>query len=319
VAFGALFAALPLELRELIFSFLVVQPVKWDMTHRHDCPRRTSNGDLTPKKPKEMMCAMCDEPWWTEWRHGVHLQWTSPWRSQWAPEQLNTFVCSSCYDSRHKPFPRTVSLPCLCARRTNLQIFLVCRQWHQEAGHVFYTRNTFAFEDSSTFIHFIDNLPQRWRELLTKVSLMALVRYPTGFPHDTFVPNAILHGLQVAVEWNRSRPLWGRLRKLPNLSRLEIDAIYLTRVDTIKRMHRVGARNLRSITFVERLSEVDNSFGSTTVWPEFAGRTAMRGKFENYVATVIKGMRKRRSVKKNTALIGEGSKAVRQSIGLTYL
>jgi hypothetical protein len=84
-------------------------------------------------------------------------------------------------------------------------------------------------------------------------------------------------------------------------------------------MHRVGARNLRSITFVERLSEVDNSFGSTTVWPEFAGRTAMRGKFENYVATVIKGMRKRRSVKKNTALIGEGSKAVRQSIGLTYL
>ncbi|KAK8041505.1 hypothetical protein PG994_014512 [Apiospora phragmitis] len=101
-----------------------------------------------------------------------------PWRSRWAPPPTNPYICSTCFDRRHRPHPHPApskfSLPCLCARRANLQVLLMCRRWYAEAGRVFYVRNTFAFADPRECVEFLTTLAPRWRRLISQVSLLAL-------------------------------------------------------------------------------------------------------------------------------------------------
>ncbi|KAK6823594.1 hypothetical protein PG987_013851 [Apiospora arundinis] len=124
--------------------------------------------------------------------------WQDPWRSEWAAPQSNPYVCTECFDERlrEKPFPKPHSLPCLCARRQYLQVFLVCRQWYAEAGRAFYSRNEFAFAHPIECVDFMRTLSARWRPLISKVSLLVLAAHE-GLPANW---QQMLEMLQVPVE-----------------------------------------------------------------------------------------------------------------------
>jgi hypothetical protein len=126
---------------------------------------------------------------------------------------------------------------------------------------------------------------------------MAWVRFPERTwiaPHEA---NARLYGEAASLEGKTARPLWHHLRYLPNLTHLEIDALYLTRFDTVKRLLRLGARSLRCVKFVER-SDMDERYCERpTVFPVFAEREILSNEFTEGVARVMKGKRGRQDVK----------------------
>ncbi|KAK4635851.1 hypothetical protein CLAFUW4_01341 [Fulvia fulva] len=293
--------ALPGELRNHIFAFLLVQPVKWDLEHNPDCPRRTSDEDLTPQIPgrnyvQPINCATSVGGYWRRWRrdttHGME-PWTSPWRSQWAPVQRNPYICSTCYDDRVRPtfdpVPRARSLPCLCARRQNLQVLLVCRQWYEEGAYVFYTRNTFAFEDSGTFLAFSANVTPYWKRLITKLSLAAWILddVPYESAADHLEPKAQLS------------PIWSTLRTYPSLSTLEQAGTFLNHHPSVDAMLKLGLRNLRRLCFVREPPKPKTPVwnwhrGTPTIWPQLAKRELVVGGFAEEVARAIKGQRQKR-------------------------
>lgn len=286
------FHALPTELRAYIFAFLLVRPLKWDLPHQPECPLRTSNASITPCIPysywhSPAYCSTNCPP--TRWRRSLAVTgtdiWTSPWRSQWAPAPLNPYVCTRCYDERLRPqpHPSPPSLPCLCARRQDLGLFLVCRQWRDEAGGVFYSRNTFAFEDPTTFRLFIHNVEPRWKSLISRVSIMVP-------DHERFLGSR---------SYRRDTRLSLRtLRELTALTYLELDACHLQHVESVNAMLRFGLRNLRQFCFVqnaaERRTKQKQRMGSEMIWPTRAGRTLLKGAFAEEVARAAKGQRQER-------------------------
>ncbi|EME87679.1 uncharacterized protein MYCFIDRAFT_75524 [Pseudocercospora fijiensis CIRAD86] len=235
---GDRFNALPAELRAHIFSLLLARPVKWDVEHQPQCPRRQSDYDITPTMGNSNQCSAAASQ--VEWRKGNCNMFQSPWRSQWAEEPQHPYVCSICYDHRLRtgPTPTPRTLPCLCARRPELQLLLVCKKWYQEAGTVLYTQNTWAFEPGP------------------------------GLAQDDF----------------------------QTLSHLELDALFLASARTVKRMLRLGLRNLKQVKFVRRMEDVDNAWksGTPSVWPAFSGRKLIVGGFAEEVARGIKGQRQLR-------------------------
>ncbi|KAF2172103.1 hypothetical protein M409DRAFT_49851 [Zasmidium cellare ATCC 36951] len=228
------FHALPSELRAHIFSLLLVQPVKWDISHQPTCILRRCDIDQTPRRPwvhpsDSATCVYCDDPSPSRWRRDVRLGlniWTNPWRSHWAPPQRNPYLCSQCYDLFHnpQPVPRAESLPCLCARRANLSTLLVCRQWYTEAATVFYSQNTFAFEHPALFTAFLTNLPPHWQSKISKLSLMAFSTHsPGAIDVDSAYADPTIH-----ITPKRWLDVWPLLRKsLPALSTLELDSSLL--------------------------------------------------------------------------------------------
>ncbi|KXT00687.1 hypothetical protein AC578_8254 [Pseudocercospora eumusae] len=308
---GDRFNVLPAELRAHIFSFLLARPVKWDVEHQPKCPRRQSDYDITPTMRSSNQCSV--DASMVEWRKGNCDIFQSPWRSQWAAEQQNPYVCSVCYDHRlrGRPTPTPRTLPCLCARRQELQLLLVCKKWYQEAGTVLYTQNTWAFEDDTTFTSFIPSLNPDWRTTISKVSLMSWVKGTELYPTSASTLFMSCHGLPYDTTWEEflQRPeytgpgIWALLRTLPALSHLELDALFLTSARTVKLMLKLGLRNLKQVKFVRRVEDVDNVWksGTPTVWPAFAGRELIVGGFAEEVARAIKGQRQLR-LKKFSAI-----------------
>ncbi|UJO25288.1 hypothetical protein CLAFUW4_14537 [Fulvia fulva] len=295
------FNALPTELRAEVFSHLLVRPVKWDVEHHHDCPRRSSDEDLTP-----FICD-CDcavDHHRADWRKRQYEQTkpkVSPWRSQWAPEQANPYVCSDCYHERALrpgPHPRTSSLPCLCARRENLQILLVCRKWYEEAAMVFYTKNIFAFEDGFSFVSFVTYMNSRWRQVISHISIMvvSLDIWPdevVTWIRDT-CEGASDDLLRVRLD---SVSIWTRLRQLPALTYLELDHCFLTRTRTVRRMQRLGLKGVKQVCFTQSLSADQHpewARGTPTVWPAYAGRKLLVEGFAGEMARMIKGQRQKK-------------------------
>ncbi len=239
--------SLPSELRDYIFALLLVQPVKWEMTHRLRCSLRFTNIDPRPRMTVDLTndCVRCYH--WlyprgldTLWEHRTP-GWQNPWRSQWAPPVRNPWVCSECWDEnfRPRPFPSTARLRCLCARRENLQVLLVCRAWYEEAAHVFWCQNMFAFEDCKSFTDFVDCISPRWRKAITRVSVMAY--RPTSADGD-MKAREIIAGCEKRKKLN---PIWQRLRRLPSLAYLELDARFLTSTTTVQPMLRMGLQSVR--------------------------------------------------------------------------
>ena len=100
------FHALPGELRNHIFAFLLVRPVKWQAEHNASCPLRTSNADITPKPTwPEHNCCRCIGPYHSDSldQHTSRTIWANPWRSKWAPEVSNGLMCSDCWDQNFRP------------------------------------------------------------------------------------------------------------------------------------------------------------------------------------------------------------------------
>ncbi|KAI1077782.1 hypothetical protein F5B20DRAFT_582890 [Whalleya microplaca] len=295
---GYSFASLTPELRAEIFAQLLVRPVKWNATHDPRscplaaCPMLLASSVRPRLEPLQASCAtrVLGGPRW--WLRDDRPTWRDPWRSSWAPEPANPFLCSACWDARFRPapFPRSpASLPCLCARRPNLQVLLVSRAWYAEAGRVFYSRNTFAFGHPLECADFLENLAPRWRPFVSKVSLLALP--PEGvYPADA---NQELEEVEVPVGGKTGfLAAWMQLGRLPALSELELDAIFLTRPKCVKVLRRPALKNLRRIVFVQagptKISKESQGF----VWPERGTRRSVEdSEFAVNVARGIKGLR----------------------------
>ncbi len=289
------FNALPYELRAEVFAQLLVtpQPNKWDAIHRSDCAIPGAPNPFMSLRPSlnqlTHTCASHFGPA-TSWRHRDKPVWVDPWRSAWAPPQLNPYLCTTCYDARWRPrpFPSGCgSSPCLCARRANLQVLLVCRRWYEEAGRVFYARNWFAFGRPAECVEFLETLNPRWKAIVSKVSLLALT------PSE-FIPISADEGLdevELLVGGKAGlRRAWAELASLPGLSWLEIDAIYLTSPQCVKVFEGSSMKDLRRLDFVQASRTKDSDCARRFVWPFLANRTAVKSDLVIDVARGIKGL-----------------------------
>lgn len=290
------FAALPTELRAHIFSFLLVQPVKWALEHELPCPLY-SNPDLFITFQHDP-CARCGGHCYPSAWRPLAVAWQelplSPWRSKYAPPVTNPFLCSNCWDADFRQsvtgleFPNLRELmPCLCARRNELDILLVCRRWYEEASRVLWSRNTFAFEDSRTFTKFARNCPRP--DLVTKVSILDADRSLRAHVHIEF-------------EWpdwaydRKRQALITALRSFPALTHLELDAVLLHDVRDVRTMLRLGLRTVRSVRFIHHADAkktTDVSAGVLAkghyIYPSLASALLLRGGLAEEVARAIKG------------------------------
>lgn len=286
---GDRFHALPPELRAHIFSFLLVRPIKWDLRHHDSCPLRSSNIDHWPTLDwLNRGCVRC-----FRYRDFWKVPgWDNPWRSTWAPEKRNPYMCSDCWDLHFRPpsfpLPRRFER-CLCARREGLETLLGCRQWYGEAGHVFYSRNTFAFEDCAMFAGFVLYLPRRWENAISRVSIL--------LAPQSQMSAANRDGDVFSSGWNSRKimpHMWSYLCRLPCLSYLELDAAFLTRADSVKCMLRLGLRNTRQVNFVQQnhYHTYSTLHGNPLIWPQFHQPMLLVGGVAEEVARAIKGQRR---------------------------
>jgi hypothetical protein len=163
---------------------------------------------------------------------------------------------------------------------------LVCRAWYEEGARVLYGRNVFAFASPAECIAFFGALNPRWRVLVSKVSLLALAP-PGEYPESAAEE---LEGGRVDVR--ALREAWGLLSRLPALSDLELDALFLTRPDCVRVFRGVSLKNLRRINFTQSTPMLPAEAPREFVWPRRAFRTAAEDSdFAMDVARVIKGCR----------------------------
>ncbi|KAI1744766.1 hypothetical protein F4680DRAFT_468631 [Xylaria scruposa] len=295
---GTLFANLPAELRAEIFAWLLVRPVKWSAEHEAECPLR--NPELTTSPFEDIRpymfssretcpLAYCGLPA-SRWRSRKKPVFVDPWRSQWAPTITNEFLCSPCWDARFRSHraPRIDSLPCLCARkrRDGLAALLVCRQWYEEGARVLYTRNTFSFATPGECTEFFTNLNPRWSALVSKVSLLTLA--PVREDHESAGEE-----LETApIDAKELRKAWTLLRKLPALSELELDSLFLTRPSCVRVFRWKPLKNLRKLEFTQSVPMILAEAPRDFVWPRRALREVIEGnEFSIDVARGIKGLR----------------------------
>ncbi|KAI1436444.1 hypothetical protein GGR50DRAFT_693252 [Xylaria sp. CBS 124048] len=290
-ALGTRFASLLTELRAEIFAWLLVRPVKWSATHIPTCPlfspQQTSSPfqDIRPRlSPSAATCAEYSNNA-TSWRHRTLPVWQDPWRSTWAPQIRNEFVCSPCWDQRHRangPAPLIDNLPCLCARnrRTReLAVLLVCKTWYEEGARVLYTRNTFAFSSPAECAAFFGALDPRWSAVISKVSLLAVP--PVGK-----YPKSVAEELN--TETFNARELRSALRllsELPSLGKLELDALFLTRPACVRVLRWASLGHLRSLKFTQSPLFSPEEAPREYVWP----RQVLRAEIERTEFTVDVG------------------------------
>ncbi|KAI0190836.1 hypothetical protein F4808DRAFT_398654 [Astrocystis sublimbata] len=304
---GTLFAALPPELRASIFACLLARPIKWSAPHSASCALRNAPHPWTKIRPSaetlRQTCALAhcgeeDSP--RRWRRRTMAIYQDPWRSSWAPVVRNEFLCSRCWDRRCRgnELPRVDSLPCLCARERwkGLGVLLVCRAWYEEGAKVLYTRNTFAFATPAECVAFFDALQPRWSGLVSKVSLRNIKSDSShcfGFSDGSSAektsnaPSDRGEVLPLLL-----REAWDRLRNLPALSELELDAWFLTHPSCVQVFRGEALRNLRKLVFTQSVLEWREDMLRNYVWPDEALREVIEGnEFSVDVARGIKGWR----------------------------
>lgn len=255
VRLGELFHNLPPDLRDKIFAQLLVRPTKWDVVHRPDCEKRQAmppDASIRPQfKHSYFPTHTCASRMRPDTDVATQLSrlpvWRDPWASRWAPVPVNPWVCTLCWNAhlRPRPFPEPFSLPCLCARHAELQVLMVCRRWYNEAARVFYTCNTFAFAHVRECVDFFENLTPRWARLVSRVSLRVL-------PAKDREPPSPGNEVSVTIGGRRGlRRAWTLLAALPALSDLELDAVFLTKPETVAVLRRLGPQGLRRVRFTQ--------------------------------------------------------------------
>ncbi|TRX96414.1 hypothetical protein FHL15_002686 [Xylaria flabelliformis] len=284
---GTLFANLPAELRAEIFAWLLVRPVKWSAEHEAECPLRNPELTSSPFEdirpcmiPSQETCPLAYRGLpASRWRSRKKPVFMDPWRSQWAPTITNEFLCSSCWDARFRSHraPRIDSLPCLCARK---------RRDGLAALLVLYSRNTFAFATPGECTEFFTNLNPRWSALVSKVSLLTLV------PVREDLESAGEELETASIDAKELRKAWSLLRKLPALSELELDSLFLTRLGCVRVFRWKPLKNLRKIEFTQSVPMLLTEAPRNFVWPRRALREVIEGnEFSIDVARGIKGLR----------------------------
>ncbi|KAI0153062.1 hypothetical protein GGR57DRAFT_154758 [Xylariaceae sp. FL1272] len=294
---GSRFAALPPELRAEIFAWLLVRPVKWDAPHLPACPLNEKPfRDIRPRLLLATETCATFSRSVGRWRARTKPIHVNPWRSTWAPPIRNEFLCSECWDMRFRSSdqrePMVKSLPCLCARsrrQDGLSALLVCKSWYEEGARVLYSRNTFAFANVYEAAFFFDFLKPQWAALVSKVSLLANTRervYPETSSQELQYFEAG-RGFVTRLEY-----VWKQLSKLPALSRLELDALFLTSLDCVRVFRGASLRNLRAVAFTQSYAAPAADVPKGYVWPQKACRVAVEdSQFVEDVARGIKGLR----------------------------
>lgn len=157
----------------------------------------------------------------------------------------------------------------------------------KEAAEVFYSQNTFAFEDATSFIAFAQNLNSRWRSKVSKVSIMANLW--TRRPDEVDFAN---QGLVLSEQLKAN--MWVVLRSLSRLSYLELELSYLLHPETARAASRLGHWNLTHVRFVQRAPE-DSEWanGTLSIWPQFAGRVLQVGGLVEDIARAMKCQRQK--------------------------
>ena len=266
------FHALPPELRDRIFALLFLQPVKWNLQHNPtrplSNPQSSRCSSIRPRIPfREYDCWVNRSGRGCWYRNNKPTAWLNPWRSKYAPPVRNEFLCSDCWDRRHRPrpFPKTHDLVCLCARRRELDVLLVCRRWYEEGGWVFYSRNVFGFEDGYVCLLFLESLAPRWRAFVTGVSLMAITYDITG---EGSSPRFTIS------ERKRQIQIWSLLRSLPRLRYLELHEYYLTNLaSTLLPLLRQGPKTLKSVRIISTSRPESKIITATNVATPSSNRT----------------------------------------------
>ncbi|PLB46572.1 hypothetical protein P170DRAFT_438314 [Aspergillus steynii IBT 23096] len=212
---------------------LLVQPCKWDMRH-FASPTCTPVQDDYPGPSTDWfvrwtdvthLCAECHAPEHI-WRSGVPVL-VSPFRSVWAPEQTNPFLCDNCYSeevrAKREFHPPLKLLKCLCVRRENLHFLLVNRRFYDEAARVFWTENVFAFENPTLLWQLLCSVRPATRDWITRISLMADAERGELDSVET-------RGVVNAMYW---------LRQCKNLTHLELDEGFLSRLPWVLKVKNV--------------------------------------------------------------------------------
>lgn len=129
-----------------------------------------------------------------------------------------------------------------------------------------YARNTFAFASPGECFEFVRALNPHWAALVTKVSLLALTpirECPVSAAEESDCVLIDPKGLQEACIM---------LQKLPALSELELDALFLTRPDLLDVIREAPLRNLRKISFTKPMEIEPAEAPREFVWPRRALR-----------------------------------------------
>jgi hypothetical protein len=144
----------------------------------------------------------------------------------------------------------------------------------------------FAFASPEECIDFFSALNPRWRTFVSKASLLALA------PRGEYPISATKELQSVKVNPRALQRAWNLLRKLPALSELELDAIFLTRPDCVPIFRGVALKNLRRINFTQSTPMIPSEAPREFVWPRRALRkTIDYSDFAVDVARGIKGWR----------------------------
>lgn len=238
------------------------------MCHRTGCerflreyPGPSPRWDIDPNIASSYWagCAGCRIRFWKQ-----KPIYVSPARSKWAPPQTNHYVCDNCYSerirSRREAHPSLKLLPCLCARRQNLELLLVNKRINREAGHVFWAENWFCFERTTYLVDFLSGIRSETRSLITRVSLVINAR-----PED-----------DIKLTWKMIQPCWASLRQCDGLTDLELDAILLSRFSWVSGWRNVTTR--RRVTFVGHDYDMpsDRKRPSPLIWKAIHERSLVR-------------------------------------------
>ncbi|KAE8137725.1 hypothetical protein BDV38DRAFT_246117 [Aspergillus pseudotamarii] len=278
------FFALPSEVRSHVYRLLLVQPCKFSFNHTFQCkrfsyeypgPAHTATG---PESNMNFACADCR---WYAWGRRLPV-FVSPARSQWSPPMTNEYMCDNCYSenirAKREPHPTLRNLKCLCARRQNLHIFLINKRFYEEASHVFWTENWFAFENPTILIDFLSCIRPQTRSLITKISFM-------------IDPNEV--GMNLDRKYVQQ--CWRLLWLCDGLMELELDQFFLSNVQWVLGMKNITPK--RRIAFMKTPDRAEIAYLMTydqRIWQGVSRRQLVR----NILAdTLAESMLRRRPMR----------------------
>lgn len=160
-------------------------------------------------------------------------------------------------------------------------MLLINRRIYNEASHVFFSENYFAFEERSLLSGFLANMSERSKSLITRISFMPRVC------EDSSTLSRFESGKEM-------QKCWSLLKSCSGLVELELDAVLLTQLKLVSDMRLL--RVARRVSFVHATT-VGRSLGSWRrveyedftawrlkdstpngqLWPLYASRQDIRG------------------------------------------
>ena len=200
------------------------------------------------------MCACCNDSDWKRTQQLDTCIFKSPARSQWGV-QGNEYLCDLCYwdiVGNYEGKPCMKSLHCLCTRHDQLQILLVSRRFYDEAAPIFWGENIFAFEYPCLLEGFLSTIRPRVRSWIRRISFLPLHDHVFYDNPDPLADLSLYYLDHTDAKenwqgWDRMKQCWQLLRLCDGLIELELDVLFLKRLDESLLLRMVKAA--KKVTF----------------------------------------------------------------------